>query len=259
MQTPAHASCPSIILLTQCPIKYQTPSLCSTDDPDLSLRNTTLGQTAIDTLRNIGRDQRAESIDISSINSDFSTSATLDDLILQSEELLSDLSNTWILRWEGCDENGVSAVGVEFGVYSSLREDSHLELVESVVEMSGAVLGNDGGEKTAFDNEIQFCGAGMDVRSVEAAGTEESDCDSSALPNESREGSVIGTDNLSTFTLCDTGGAGVVCEIEDEILVFEESEAVDGVGSEDELLEESQATCTGCSAWYGDVGWCTRI
>jgi hypothetical protein len=144
-------------------------------------------------------------------------------------------------------------------VHSSLREDSHLELVEGVVEMSGTVLSSDGGEKTAFDDEIQFCGAGVDVRSVEAAGTEESDCDSSALSNEGREGSVIGANNLSTFTLYDTGGAGVVCEVEDEILVFEESEALDGVGSEDELLEEGQAACTGCSAWYGDVGWCTSI
>lgn len=125
--------------------------------------------------------------------------------------------------------------------------------------MSGAVLSSDGSEESTFDNEVQFGCARVDVRSVEAAGAEESDCDSSALADECRECGVIGANNLSSVALCDTGGAGVVCKVEDEVSVLEESEAFNGVGSEDELLEESQADCAGGRARYGGDGWCTGI
>lgn len=125
--------------------------------------------------------------------------------------------------------------------------------------MSGAVLSDDGSEESAFDDEVEFCGARVDVRGVEAAGAKESDCDGSALSDEGGEGSVIGANNLSTFSLCDASGAGVVCEVEDEIRVLEESEAVDSVRSEDELLEECEAACAGGCARYGGVGGSTSV
>lgn len=136
----------------------------------------------------------------------------------------------------------------------SLREHSHLVLVESVVQVSGAVLSCHGSEETALDDEVEFSCARMDVRSVEATGAEESDGYRSTLADEGRESGVVSADNLSALTLGDTSDAVGVLKVEDEIGIFEESLAIDSVRGKDELLEEGQAACRGCSRGRSDAG-----
>jgi hypothetical protein len=141
-------------------------------------------------------------------------------------------------------------------MHSSLGKDGHLVLVESVAYMTSTILSNDRGEEASFNDEVKFGGARVNVRSIEATGTEEADSDGTSLSHESREGSVVGTNNLFTFTLCNTCGAGGIGEVEDKVGVLKESRTFDCVGSKNELLEESQAACAWSCDWSCNGGWC---
>ena len=65
---------------------------------------------------------------------------------------------------------------------------------------------------------------------------------------------MVCTHNLAAFAGCDARCACRVVEIEDEITVLEECEAVDGVGGEDELLKERE-TCWVRGGWCGGGCW----
>ena len=118
-------------------------------------------------------------------------------------------------------------------MHSSLREDSHLILVEGVVQVSCAILSGDRSKQTTLNNEVEFSGTGMNVRSIEATRAKESDCDSSALADESRECCVICSNNLSTITFSDASNSAGIREVEDEVAVCEESLTLDGIRSKD--------------------------
>jgi hypothetical protein len=85
---------------TLCKTVYQTNTnilnTIATHQHSLSLRDIALCQTAINTLCHVRGDQRAESINITTVDRDFTSSAAIDDFVLESEVLLSDLSNTGI-------------------------------------------------------------------------------------------------------------------------------------------------------------------
>ena len=73
--------------------------------------------------------------------------------------------------------------------------------------MSAAVLWGDGSEETSLDNDVEFSGTRMDVRSIEATRTQESNRNSSALAHKSREGRVVRSNGLSAISLSDTSDA----------------------------------------------------
>ena len=144
----------------------------------------------------------------------------------------------------------------------SLREDSHLILVEGVIQVSGVILSCDRGEKATLNNKVKFRGTGMNVRCIKATRTEEADGDSSALPNKSRKCCVISPNSLSTITLGNASDAVGIGEVKNEVVVLEKSLAFDGIRCENELLEEGQTigsggrcrsdnASSGCRGCYG--------
>ena len=58
----------------------------------------------------------------------------------------------------------------------ALREDGHLVLGQVVDDGRGAVLGDELGDQRALHDDVDFGGAWVHVRGVEAAGAEEAEC-----------------------------------------------------------------------------------
>jgi hypothetical protein len=66
---------------------------------------------------------------------------------------------------------------------------------------------------------------------------------------------VVGSNNLSSIALSDTGDAVGILEVEDEVSVRQESLALDSVGSQDELLEKGEAASSGCCGGGSHDRW----
>lgn len=60
-------------------------------------------------------------------------------------------------------------------MHGALGEDGHLELREVVGDGRGAVLGDEFGDERALHDDVDFGGARVHVRRVEAAGAEEAE------------------------------------------------------------------------------------
>lgn len=171
----------------------------------------------------------SESIDVRASNRQITTNTLLDNLILKTKVQLSSLPDSRVLIGKAGNESRRLTVRVEFGVQCSLREDGHLPGLEGVVHVSGPIFRRDRPEQSAFNDQIELCGAGVRVRSVEAAWAEKADCDGCAVGDERGEAGAVGADGVASLSEGLAVRAGVF-EVEDEVGVGEKTLTLVGAG-----------------------------
>lgn len=139
------------------------------------LRDAALLQAALDAEGYIWGKHVLECLDILAVDgiSPLQAKDGADDRLLQAKESLSRLLHARVLRSKASNEDSIVAVGVELGVHRALWEDRHLVLIECVRDQGCAVLGEEVGSQATLDDDVDFAGARMDVRSVEAAWADE--------------------------------------------------------------------------------------
>ena len=150
----------------------------------------------------------------------------LDNIIVEPEERLRRLLHAWILTREPSHEERVIAPRVELRVDSALRENGHLVRVEFVGDAVGAVLQGEFGDEAAFDDDVDLGAAGMSVRGVETAGSDEAERHAYSGADEGWEDFAVCAHGVATFAACD-GALGWVVEVVDEIgIVRDEIDSV---------------------------------
>jgi hypothetical protein len=89
----------------------------------LPLSKTALDKTFLDTDGNIGWDQSSELFNITTVNYDVSTDGSSDDTGGKSEKVVGYLGSTRVFIVESSNEDGFTAVWVEFLMNSTLWEN----------------------------------------------------------------------------------------------------------------------------------------
>lgn len=207
----------------------------------LSLRNTTLGETRLDTKRDRSRNSALELINIGTI--DTLPKSSLDDLLAQRQDLLDNLSGAEVLAVEARHEGSRLAIRVELRMHAALVEGRHLVRGHRVRDqppppvLQHAVLRHHLDDEPPGRDDLQLRRARVQVRRVEAAGVEEADGHAGAGADERGERLAVRGEEVAAFA----GEAARLVEVEQEILVLgEDREAVArGVG-EGELRGEAK-------------------
>ena len=162
----------------------------------------------------------------------------LDNIVIEPKESLRRLLHTGVFARETSDKDGIVAAGVELGVDGALRENGHLVRVESVRDGVGAVLERELGDQAAFDRDVDLGAAGMGVRGVEAAGTEEADGHADTGADEGWEDLTVRAHRVASFAACHRALRRVV-EIVDKVgVVSDEIDAIFRGGCELEGLDQ---------------------
>lgn len=200
--------------------------------------DTALVQASVNAESNVGRNHLAEALNVLSVDGLDSTKSSLNNVPVQAEEVLSNLVHTGVDIVEASDEDGILAVGVELLVDGSLREDGHLPGIHGVLDGSGTVLNNKVGHETSLDDDVKLGGSVVDVSSVHAARTEESDSHGSAVADESRHGESSSRGGTATLSLGLSSSSGGL-EVKDVVArLVEELDALNLGGGCEELGDE---------------------
>lgn len=88
-------------------------------------------QAGINVLGQVGRNELPELLDVLAVDGVGQTKSSIEDVGVESEEVLRDLAGSGILAVERSDESGLFAVVVELEVDGALGEHGTLELVQS--------------------------------------------------------------------------------------------------------------------------------
>ena len=195
-----------------------------------------LFQALFHALGHVGRDEAPDLIDVLPSKSILPQSR-LDDVVVEPEECLRRLLHTGVFTRETGDKDRIIAARVELGVDGALRENGHLVRVESVGDAVGAILEGEFCDEAAFDGDVDLGAAGMSVRGVETAGTEESHCHADTGADERREDLTIRAHSVASFAgrHC---ALGWVVEVVDEVgVIGDEVDAIFGGGCELERLD----------------------
>ena len=132
--------------------------------------------------------------------------------------------------------------GTHLSMNSSLREDSHLELLKRTINRRGSILSNEVRTQTSFDDNVYLRTPRVDMRCVEATWSEKaySHCHTSA--DQCWKDFTICFDCEAAFAAGDC-----ICvwrwvlEVIDPVFGLEESDAVYCCWRKLELLDQSQA------------------
>lgn len=154
-----------------------------------------LGEALVHILSQVGRNLLAELLNVGSVDGLGKAKRGLDNFGIESEEVLGNLAGTGILGVQGSDESSIFAVVVELEVDGALRENGAFELVEVagdfrvVAGLDEAVLKHIAElEVVAFDQSEELGGAGVYVRSVDAARPEETNSGANAEVGKNGKG-----------------------------------------------------------------------
>lgn len=171
-------------------------------------------------------DQILELVNITTVNNDGTTDGGGDNIAWQLEEVIGDLGGTEVLVVEASDEDCLTAVWVEFLVNGTLWEDVELESVDVSVDNTDTVLEDERGVQASDDGNVQLGGTGMGVWGIETAWSEETDSHTGAGTNQGWEGFSVGDNNTASITGGNLNGAFDISEIEDEVLISEQSNTI---------------------------------
>lgn len=192
----------------------------------------TLLQAPFYTQSYVGRDQFPEFGNILALEVEIIASGRFHDVLVEPKISLRRLLNTWVLAREASNEDGIVAIGVEFGVQCTLREDCHLVSRKRVVDRSSPVLERELRLQGTFDNEVDLRAAWVCVRGVEAARAEKAKGHGCTGANKRRKRLAIGP-NGSTALAFRQSVCGRSVEIEFERCILrDELDAVHGFGSQ---------------------------
>lgn len=200
--------------------------------------DTALVQASINAESNVGRNHVAEALNVLSVNGLDSTKSSRNNVPVQAEEVLGNLVHTGVDIVEAGDEDSILAVGVELLVNGSLGEDGHLPGIHGVLNGSGTVLNDKVGHEAALDDDVELGGSVVDVSSVHATRTEESDSHGSTVADESRHGESSSRGGTATLSLgLARSSSGL--EVKDVVArLVEELDALDLGGGGQELRDE---------------------
>jgi len=135
----------------------------------LSLGETALPEARLNTDSDVRWDHGPELFNITSVDNNVSTDSSGDDIAWESEKVVGNLGGTWVFVVETSDEDGLTAVWVEFLVDGTLWEDVQLEGGDVGVDDTGTVLKDNGGYQVTNDCNVEFGSTWMGVWSVETA------------------------------------------------------------------------------------------
>jgi len=229
------------------------------------LLQSTLLQAALNTESHISGQTIPELLQINAINHLRISQNSAHQWLLQAEERLGRLQHTGIFRSKSSSKHSRRAVGVEFGVDSTLRKDCRLEGLESIDDVAGAVLSHELGAEATLDNKVVLGRARMCVRCVEATRTNESNCHADPGANKSWEDFAISENGASA--LARGGGTfGWVEEVIDKVTVVgDEADAFLSCGRELKLVDQglvvgsgrdgTRARVSGRARWAGRGVW----
>lgn len=132
-------------------------------------------EALLDTESDVGGDGIAHSFDV--LASDDLAEGGRDNIVAERKGLVGDLTSAKVLSVEGSDEGGRLAVWVVLGVDGADIEGGHhvgLELgaddASVAIGIEDAVLGHHLGDEATGGDDLELSGAGVDVKSVHAAG-----------------------------------------------------------------------------------------
>lgn len=175
-------------------------------------------EALIDAESKVGRDLAPELLDVGAVQALGEAEGGVNDVGIETEEVLGDLGSASILRVQGSDEGGRMALGVDLVVDAAHRENGALKLGEVAGDLvvcrnlgvDEAVLEDETEVDLTIDESEELGGAGMDVRGVHTAGIEEADSGGDAEVGEDGEVLDVGGSGAATGT----GSTGSV-EVED--------------------------------------------
>jgi len=187
-------------------------------------------------------DQILELVNVATINNDGTTDGSSDNIAWELEEVVGDLGGAKVLVVEASDEDCLTAVWVEFLMDGTLWEDVELEGVDVRVDDTGTVLENERGVQASDDWNVQLGGTGMGVWGIETARSEETDSHTGTGTNQSWEGFSVGDNNTTGITGGDLNGSFDISEIENKVLISEQSDTIQLERGGDQFLNEIQLT-----------------
>ena len=146
--------------------------------------------------------------------------------------------HTRIFRGETGDEKGVGAIRVEFGVDGTLGEHGHLVGGQVVGDGLGFVLQGEFGDEAALDDDVDFRGARVRVRGVEAAGAQEAQRHGDAGAHQGGKHLAVGFHRVSALAHR-RGIFGWVVEVVHEVpRVLDQVDPVHGRRGQDQLRDQ---------------------
>jgi len=226
-------------------------SIVENEEPQplsLSCLHTTLGLANFNSTNEIGWQVLAELINaarVKLVSIRGNAKGDVNDLLIESEEVLSNLTRPRISRVKGGNENRSLASRVELEMNAALRENCRFELLYSRVEREGqsvdvlcgrseqSVLHHEANFELSFDYGQDLGSAGVRVRGIHPTWLKEGHCAADAVRavafarNEEREVLLVGDKDAATITA--DGGS---LEVEGELVVD-----VFRVGDGDKVLD----------------------
>jgi len=172
-------------------------------------------------------DHGLELLDITTIDDDVSTDGSGENVAWELEEVIGNLGGTWIFVVETGDEDGLTAVWVEFLVDSTLWENVQLEGGDVGVDDTGTVLKNNGAVETTDDWNVQFGSTGMGMWGIETAWAEETHGHSGTGTDQGWESLSVGNNDTTSITSGNLDGTRWVSEVENEVLILEQSDTIE--------------------------------
>lgn len=217
---------------------------------DGTLGNAALLEALVDAQGNALGDGLANEVNVRT--GDALTKGGGNNIVGKSESLILNLTSAEVLSGEGSNKGSRVAVRVELGVDGALVEGSHhvgaklgADNAAGAILVVDTVLRNHLGNETAGGDDLELGRAGMDVEGVHSAGINAAEGHARAGANKSRESLAVGSDDLAALS----GVWLLGIEVEDELVILEKREAVDG--SISELKLSCQAELGGVTASPG--------
>lgn len=117
------------------------------------------------------------------------------------EEVIGNLGGSGVFVVESSDEDGLTAVWVEFLMDGTLWEDVELEGGDVSVDDTDTVLKDDGGVKAANDWDVELSSTRMSVWSIETAWAEETHSHSRASSDQGWESLSVGNNDTTSCSI----------------------------------------------------------